>query len=101
MANRSYLKSQKLKATEADRQKIALLESENADLKKDKATLEQKVRMLKDVIQKNRGNLLICVLSFLAMRVLMSFLLWPQTVLRSTRRSCRNFGWRLRLWSSP
>ena len=40
MANRSYLKSQKLKATEADRQKIALLEAENAALKKDKAALE-------------------------------------------------------------
>ena len=40
MANRSYLKSQKLKATEADRQKIALLEAENAVLKKDKAALE-------------------------------------------------------------
>ena len=64
MVNRSYLKSQKLKAGEVDCQKIALLESENADLKKDKATLEQKVRMLKDVIQKNRGNLLICVLRF-------------------------------------
>ena len=33
MANRSYLKSQKLKATEADRQKITLLEAENAALK--------------------------------------------------------------------
>ena len=40
MANRSYLKSQKLKATEADRQKIALLEAENAALKKDKDALE-------------------------------------------------------------
>ena len=40
MANRSYLKSQKLKTTEADRQKIALLEAENAVLKKDKAALE-------------------------------------------------------------
>ena len=40
MANRSYLKSQKLKATEADRQKIALLEADNAALKKDKAALE-------------------------------------------------------------
>ena len=50
MANRSYLKSQKLKVTEADRQKVALLEAENAALKKDKATLEQRVRMLKDVI---------------------------------------------------
>ena len=43
MANRSYLNSQRLKATEADRQKIALLEAENAALKKDKAALEQRV----------------------------------------------------------
>jgi len=59
MANRSYLKSQRLKATEADRQKIALLEAENSALKKDKAALEQRVVMLKEVIQKNRGDLLI------------------------------------------
>ena len=59
MANRSYLKSQRLKATETDRQKIALLEAENATLKKDKAALEQRVVMLKEVIQKNRGDLLI------------------------------------------
>ena len=58
MANRSYLKSQKLKATEADRQEIAMLEAENASLRKDKAMLEQRVRMLKEVIQKNRGDLL-------------------------------------------
>ena len=58
MANRSYLKSQKLKATEADRQEIAMLEAENASLRKDKAALEQRVRMLKEVIQKNRGDLL-------------------------------------------
>ena len=58
LANRSYLKSQKLKATEADRQKIILLEAKNAALKKDKAALEQKVKMLKEVIQKNRGNFL-------------------------------------------
>ena len=56
------MQSQKLKATEADCQKIALLEAENAALKKDKAAFEQRVRMLKEVIQKNRGNLLICVL---------------------------------------
>ena len=62
MANRSCLKSQKLKETEAGCQKIVLLEAENAALKKDKAALEQRVRMLKEVIQKNRGNLLICVL---------------------------------------
>ena len=64
MANRSYLKSQKLKTTEADRQKIALLEAKNAALKKDKDALEQRVRMLKEVIQKNRGNFLIFVLRF-------------------------------------
>ena len=40
MTNWSYLKSQKLKATEADRQKITLLEAENVALKKDKAVLE-------------------------------------------------------------
>ena len=75
MANRSYLKSQKLKATEADHQKIALLEAENAALKKDKVALEQRVRMLKEVIQKNRGNLLICVLrlSFFVIPVLKFF----------------------------
>ena len=103
MTNRSHLKSQKLKAIEADRQKITLLEAKNAALKKDKAALEQRVRMLKEVIQKNRGNLLICVLRFyfLVIRLIMSFLLWLQTVLRSSRRSCKNFGWRLRLWSSP
>ena len=50
LANRSYLKSQKLKATEADRQKIILLEAKNAALKKDKAALESKVNMLKEVI---------------------------------------------------
>ena len=58
MANRSYLKSQKLKATEADRQKIVLLEVENAALKKDNAALEQNIKMLKEVIQKNRGSFL-------------------------------------------
>ena len=102
MANRSYLKSQKLKATEADCQKITPLEAENAALKKDKAALEQRVRMLKDVIQKNRGNLLICVLrlSFLVILVLTSFLLWLQMVLKSIRRSCRRFEWQLGLWSS-
>ena len=47
IANRSYLKSHKLKATEADRQKITLLEAENAALKKDKAALEQRVKMLR------------------------------------------------------
>ena len=50
MANRSYLKSEKLKATEVDRRKIILLEAENAALKKDKAALEQKIKMLKEVI---------------------------------------------------
>ena len=58
MANRSYLKSQKLKDTAADRQKISLLEKENDILKKDKALLEQKVKMLKEVIHMNRGNFL-------------------------------------------
>ena len=47
MTNRSHLKSQKLKAIEADRQKITLLEAKNAALKKDKAALEQRVRMLR------------------------------------------------------
>ena len=58
MANRSNLKSQKLKETEADHQKISLLEAENAALKKGKAALEQRVKMLKEAIQKNRGDLL-------------------------------------------
>ena len=64
MANQSYLKSQKMKPNEVDCQKIALLEAENAALKKDKATLEQRVRM------KNRGNLLICVLRFFSLVIL-------------------------------
>ena len=50
MANHSYLKSQKLKATETDHHRISLLEAKNASLKKDKAALEQRVRMLKEVI---------------------------------------------------
>ena len=50
LANRSYLKSQKLKETAADRQRIKLLEEENDILKKDKASLEQKVELLKEVI---------------------------------------------------
>jgi len=33
----------------------------NAALKKDKAALEQKFKMLKEVIQKNRGNFLFCL----------------------------------------
>ena len=53
LTNRSYLKSQKLKAAAADLQKIDLLEKENAALKKDKVALEQKVKMWKEVIQKN------------------------------------------------
>ena len=71
-------------------------------MKKDKAALEQRVKMLKDVIQKNRGNLLICVpgFSFLVILVITPLLLSLQAVLRSTRRSCRNFWWWLRLWSS-
>ena len=40
MANQSYLKSEKLKEIEADRQKIVLLEVKNAALKKDNAALE-------------------------------------------------------------
>ena len=40
MANRSYLKSEKLKEIEADRQKIVLLEVKNATLKKDNVALE-------------------------------------------------------------
>ena len=62
MANRSYLKSQKLKETTADRQRIGLLKKENANLKKEKAALEHKVKMLKEVIHKNRGNLLFVLL---------------------------------------
>ena len=61
MANHSYLKSQRLKETAADRRRIGFLERENATLKKDKAALEQKVQMLKEVIQKNRGNFLYCL----------------------------------------
>jgi cell division protein FtsB len=61
LANYSYLKSQKLKETTVDRQRINLLETENAALKKDKAALEQNVKMLKEVIQKNRGNFLYCL----------------------------------------
>jgi hypothetical protein len=52
------MKSQKLKETAADHQRIRLLEKENDILKKDKAYLEQKVELLKEVIQKNRGNFL-------------------------------------------
>ena len=40
LANCSYLKSQKLKETEADRHRIVLLEAKNAALKKDKVALE-------------------------------------------------------------
>ena len=58
MANWAYLKSQKMKETEAGLQKNSLLEAENAALKKDKASLEQMVRMQKEAIQKNRGGLL-------------------------------------------
>ena len=58
MANRSYLKSQKLRETSTDRQKIKLLEKENDVLKKEKVSLEHKVKLLKEVIQKNRGNFL-------------------------------------------
>ena len=58
MANRSYLKSQKLRETSMDCQKIKLLEKENDVLKKEKVSLEHKVKLLKEVIQKNRGNFL-------------------------------------------
>ena len=54
--NQSYLKSQKRKKTITDRERIKLLEEENDILKKDKASLERKVDLLKEVIQKNRGN---------------------------------------------
>jgi len=50
MANRSYLKSQKLRETSTDRQKIKLLEKENDVLKKEKVSLEHKVKLLKEVI---------------------------------------------------
>ena len=52
------MKSQKLKETATYRQRIKLLEKENDILKKDKASDEQKVELLKEVIQKNRGNFL-------------------------------------------
>jgi len=57
LANRSYLKSQELKKTAADRQRIKLLERENDTLRKDKASLERKVGLLKEVIQKNRDGI--------------------------------------------
>ena len=40
---------------------VAKAERESTALKKDKVALEQKVRMLKEVIQKNRGNFLFCL----------------------------------------
>ena len=55
MANQCYLKSQKPKEVS---KKFALLEKKNVVLKEDKALPEQKVKMLKEVIQKNRGNFL-------------------------------------------
>ena len=58
LSNRSYLKSQKLKETAVDCQRIKLLEKENDILKKNKVSLEQKVELLKEVIQKNRANFL-------------------------------------------
>ena len=58
MANRSYLKSQKLKEISKDHEKLLLLEKENGSLKKENASLEQKVKLPKEVIQKNRGNFL-------------------------------------------
>ena len=110
MANRSYLKSQKLKATETDRQKISLPEAENAALKKDKAALKQRVRMLKEVIQKNRGGLLswVRMLSFLIIQVLMSFCCccrrcWgtPEGAERTSggcSDRCQVFRFRRRVW---
>ena len=59
MANRSYVKSQKLKEAFEGRKKLLLLERENETLKKEKTSLEQKVQLLKEVIQKNRGNSLL------------------------------------------
>jgi cell division protein FtsB len=50
MANRSYLKSQKLKETSVERQWIKLLEKENDVLKKEKTSLEHRVELLKEVI---------------------------------------------------
>ena len=50
---------------------------ENAALKKDKAALEQNVKMLKEVIQKNRGNFLyyLCCGSLLFGRLFVDVLL--------------------------
>ena len=64
LSNWSYLKSQKLKETAVDCQRIKLLEKENDILKKNKVSLEQKVELLKEVIQKNRSNLVPCGLSY-------------------------------------
>jgi len=50
MANRSYVKSQKLKEASEGRQKLTLLEKENESLKKQKTTLKQKIQLLKEVI---------------------------------------------------
>ena len=43
MANRSYLKSQKLKEISEDRKKMQLLKKENESLKKEKMSLEHNV----------------------------------------------------------
>ena len=74
MANRSYLKSQRLKELSRYHQKLILVERENESLKKDKASLEQKVNLLKDVIERNRGELLmlLCCLVFWLFHLLTS-----------------------------
>jgi len=50
------LKSLCLKEAAEEQKKLPLLEKETESLKKEKASLEQKVDLLKDVIQRNRGN---------------------------------------------
>jgi len=50
------LKSLRLKEAAEEQKKLPLLEKETESLKKEKASLEQKVDLLKDVIQRNRGN---------------------------------------------
>jgi len=47
-----------MKETVVNCQRIKLLEKENDILKKKKVSLEQKVELLKEVIQKNRANFL-------------------------------------------
>jgi len=52
------LKSLRLKEAAEDQKKLPLLEKQIQSLKKEKASLECKVELLKDVIQRNRGNYL-------------------------------------------